>query len=182
MFIPSGAVQSAEDESTKHGQKLFHLYTNNPAAYQSTIEEDMPAPVGLILLKETHTSIQLENKSKPPEEFNATGLSNTTVEHVDAHLQDSVLVPGKITDLFFMAKVGDDSILQTDNGWLYGGMDLNGKITTLTSTGNCFECHRIAPHDRLFGIPRSDVYYRNPSVDISGKSVLKPRDQSATTP
>lgn len=160
----SGAVQSLAAAKTAHGQKLFHLFSNDPEAYKATVANGTPAPIGLILLKETHESIEFPAGMTLPEHLNPAQYPGTRVRAPSTD-QGTVLVPGEIVDLFFMAKVGTDSALQTDNGWLYGSMDLNGKINTLTSVGNCAECHQKAQGDRVIGLPKSTTLYINYKSD-----------------
>lgn len=157
-FFPSGPVVSNADQLSQHSGKLYHLFTNDPDGYKRTIDNITEAPVGLILLKETHIAVELkERSSRVPEELESPNhylLSAST-----NRTSDSNLVPGEIVELFFMAKIGSESLFATDNGWIYGEMDLDGNITTLTSTGTCKECHVNSPYDRVFGIPKPKTMY-----------------------
>lgn len=157
-FAPSGPVVSEADSDSIHSQKLYHLFATDPQAYHATIDDITEAPIGLILLKETHEAIELDGRaSRVPEELESPEFFWQRASSIRSSVPN--LVPGQITEYFFMAKVSQESALATDNGWLYGEMDLDGNITTLTSTGRCFECHSRSPYDRVFGIPKPKIMY-----------------------
>jgi hypothetical protein len=154
----SGARLSQSEAHSEHAQKIFHMYTNNPDGYESAIKDGTEAPLGLILVKENHAIDIVPSGSIVSDDIAPFALFPARVDS-DTYGDESVEIPGEITDLFFMAKVGQGSIFETDNGWVYGGMNLNRKIISISSVGNCHECHKRAPNDRLFGLPKPRAIY-----------------------
>jgi hypothetical protein len=158
MLSASGPRISQSMPPSEHTQKIFHLYTNAPDDYKSAVEDKTQAPVGLILVKENHEIQDVPVGSVVSDEIAPNALLPATVRH-KKHLEETTKIPGEITDLFFMAKIGQESIFETDNGWVYGGLDLNGKIISISSIGNCHDCHKLTPNDRLFGLPKAETVY-----------------------
>jgi hypothetical protein len=52
----------------------------------------------------------------------------------------------------------DPSTPGTDRGWAYGTVTADGKqVTSAGRVESCMRCHRKAPHDRLFGLPKEEA-------------------------
>jgi len=140
---PSGARMSQADPLTPHGRKLYHLYVSNTKGYFEASEGTTPAPVGLTLVKESHMAF-------------VAGINN------NARSSDSVklaYVPGPVTELFLMNKIGEQDTPETDQGWVYSVANPAGEIQVSGLIESCMKCHVKAPNDRLFGLaPATTVY------------------------
>ena len=61
--------------------------------------------------------------------------------------------PGEGAELFVMSKssnLADDS----NGGWIYGIVAPGGRVSAVGRLASCMACHRQAPNDRVFGLPR----------------------------
>jgi len=61
-----------------------------------------------------------------------------------AIVKESIDSAGRPADLFVMARGID--------GWVYGTVAADGRVTSAGEVETCKGCHVDAPHDRLFGI------------------------------
>ena len=59
---------------------------------------------------------------------------------------------GEYLGLFVMLKREADSP-GTMDGWAFGTVDPDGKVTSAGAVASCIACHRSAPHGGLFGWP-----------------------------
>jgi hypothetical protein len=110
-----------------HGQKLYWLYVKDVPAdgERGYLPQSGPVPVGQVLVKEAWVPEQGE----PPKAKEKAGL-------------------------FIMFKL-DPGTPDTDEGWVYGTVTADGKtVTSAGRVGSCMACHKKAPHDRLFGLPK----------------------------
>ena len=128
-----------------HGKKLYHLYVSDPIAYALASTSDRSAPVGLTLIKESHIALNPE----------VAGLNARSVSGAEP-----ALVPGAVTDLFVMMKIGNAGMAETDAGWVYATASPQGEIESIGMIESCIRCHEQADHDRLFGLaPATTVYF-----------------------
>jgi hypothetical protein len=73
---------------------------------------------------------------------------------IDPHTGTEVR-PSRKADMFIMYKV-DPATPGTDRGWVYGTVTPDGKkVTSAGRVESCMRCHKDAPHDGLFGLPRN---------------------------
>ena len=73
---------------------------------------------------------------------------------IDPHTGTEVR-PSRKADLFIMYKV-DPATPGADRGWVYGTVTPDGKkVTSAGRVESCMKCHKDAPHDGLFGLPRN---------------------------
>jgi hypothetical protein len=42
--------------------------------------------------------------------------------------------------------------VESDEGWLYATTTADGKVTSAGQIASCIRCHKLAPHERLFGL------------------------------
>lgn len=139
----SGARMSRAEAGSPHGRKLYHLYVSDPAAYAAALAGENPAPVGMTLIKESHEARLPQNGEAMPERYGTQGL-----------------VPGEITELFAMTKVGGEDTPGTDGGWVYRVAHPDGRVYVSGVIESCVRCHAHAKHDRLFGLaPATTVYF-----------------------
>jgi hypothetical protein len=134
---------SVSVDSATHGRKLFWLYVKlsppNSAEDDYTFG-DKPNPVGQVVVKESW---------RPKEVNDDTGSLPQAVDK-DGHVFRTA-EPGH---LFIMVK-SDPATPGTDEGWVYGTVTPDGKqVTCAGRVESCMSCHRDAPHDRLFGLPK----------------------------
>jgi len=156
---PRMSVSNSADSAT-HGRKIYALFAKDMID-KTYYEEHGPNPVGQVLVKEAWV----------PEDVTDTGervqavTRMITVRHEGVEKkQEDRYVPFAQCDgrtyhakekasLFVMYKL-DSQTPATDLGWVYGTLTADGK--TVTSSGrveSCMNCHKDAPHDRLFGLP-----------------------------
>jgi hypothetical protein len=147
---------SASPDAETHGQKLYSLFVKElpPETLTYTVP-GKPSPVGQAIVKE----------SWEPEEFTRKEGELKAVRRtirVGNEQREDVFFPfarkgGRLyhasrkSALFVMLKL-DPTTPGTDAGWVYGTATADG--TQVTASGrleSCMECHRDAPHDRLFG-------------------------------
>jgi hypothetical protein len=132
---PSVRFSRSRDEST-HGRKLYHLYSNDAPAYRAaTTEPRIAAPIGLTIVKEAHSAIEVSGHA-PAETATVTRDGRT-------------FTPGPITALFVMTRVAD----QASAAWTYATVDPDAMtVLTAGAISSCIKCHADAPHDGLFGL------------------------------
>jgi Cytochrome P460 len=154
---PSGARMSQAKAKTPHGKKLYHLYTSDPIAYESAANGESTAPIGLTLVKESHYA----NIATPSDNARSSIQGEPTY------------IPGAISELFIMTKVGINTTQNTDAGWIYSVANPQGEIQTSGLIQSCIACHEVAPHNRLFGLaPATTIYdpiYDPSSHDFIGR-------------
>lgn len=136
---------SASQDSTTHGRKVYWLYVKEAApgsAPGDYVAAGKPNPIGQVTVKESWVAEEVKPGDKNAD-TSALAYHNGRTYHA-----------GTRADLFIMYKL-DPQTPGTDQGWVYGTVSADGK--TVTSAGrldNCIQCHKDAPHDRLFGMVR----------------------------
>lgn len=147
---PSGPRMSQTQLGSPHGQKFYHLYVSDEIAYMDVASGNAPAPIGLTLVKESH--------------FESIG-SAIGYERSQCGI---AIVPGSISELFVMSKVGDANTPNTDAGWIYSLADSMGEIQLSGLIESCISCHQKAPNDRLFDLAPATTIYREPLLFNNG--------------
>jgi hypothetical protein len=150
---------SRSSDSSTHGRKLYSLfvkekpYDDAPNSY--TIQGRLN-PVGQVVVKEAWA----------PERVKDDGRKLEPVQRKDQNREDD-FVPyarhgGQLyhakekAGLFIMYKL-DPQTPGTDEGWVYGTVTADGKrVTSAGQVESCMGCHKDAPHDRLFGLPKEN--------------------------
>jgi hypothetical protein len=136
---PTLHAGTSKDDAT-HGQKLFHLYAKNNAAYVSDYKKT--APIGQVIVKESWHPVAV-----PPEEEQKKRSADTVLREGKFYRK------GERMGLFMMLKVGG-KVAGTDQGWVYGVVSGDGtKVLASGRIASCMGCHDNAPGDRLFGPP-----------------------------
>lgn len=132
------------------------------------------APIGQVIVKEAHQPVEItpqeyaelnRRTSKPFDGSAKMERSDDGGSLVDCEMEfrpiakvkskagDKYYRAGPISGLFVMMKL-DPSTSGTDQGWVYATLDETKKnITALGRIESCMNCHKDAPHDRLFGLP-----------------------------
>lgn len=122
MPLGTQGLRSDAEQKTPHGRKLYFMWAKDHDAYYTLGKVTGEQPVGQVLVKE----------SFHPKETGSREL-------------------GAKFGLFVMLRL-DPSTPGTDNGWVYGTLDAEGK--TVTSAGKvetCMGCHIDAGASRMFG-------------------------------
>jgi hypothetical protein len=148
---PSPRFSDSRDPAT-HGQKLYSLFLKEVLAYTSS--SAVSSPVGQVVVKEAWV---------PEEVKDDGGRKEPVVRKVEqedrfipyARGKDGRLYHAKEkAGLFVMFKL-DPQTPGTDEGWVYGTVTADGKkVTSAGRVESCMGCHKDAPHDRLFGLPK----------------------------
>jgi hypothetical protein len=142
MPMPSYPRRSASMNLDTHGRKLYYVFAKDRDAYLSR-NNKTPAFAGQAVVKEAWEV----------QEVPANTNYDTTASPVRYLREAEKLYHAKQkTSLFIMYRT-DPATPNTDNGWVYG--TLSPDAQTITSAGrvqSCMNCHKQAPHERLFGI------------------------------
>ncbi len=146
----SGPRMSQSKSGSAHAQKRYHLFASDGEAYTKASTGEIPNPIGLMLVKETHATDPLDNDKRFVLMDNELDWSLPNRVH------------GEVADLFLMFKVGDELMPGTDRGWIYGGATPGGEVYASGLIESCMNCHQSAPYDRLFGLAPADTIYFQP--------------------
>lgn len=151
MPPPPQVRMSAADAPGAHARKLYSVFARNHAAYpagsqtgQVVVKEAwMPQPV-------TDPSIRFDP--------DAVRRGEATTEGLDfyPYAQDAsgkLLHAGERAGLFLMFRA---PVPASPGGeeWIYATIDRTGAVTAAGRIASCIACHRDAPHDGLFGLPK----------------------------
>jgi hypothetical protein len=143
----SAPRQSASDDESTHGRKLYHLFASDPAAYLALGQASSGAGAD----------------AEPPEPVTplTPGSIGGHVEQVivkeawrakDPAAQATEQNKGDFAGLFVMIKYRE-APAESDDGWVYATVAAD-RVTTLEAgrIASCMGCHENAPHGRLFGL------------------------------
>jgi len=165
---PPTPIFSRAPEGSPHSRKLYHLYTDDAAGYwRATNGQDQGGV--LTLVKEAHAPVLFDvplgawsladlykHDRKSLAERRQRDVQGTAISPEDGN----IYTPGEVISLFVMHRVGDADTAGTDLGWIYGVTGPDGsEVWNAGLIESCMECHRKAPHGRLFGlqyVTRSD--------------------------
>jgi hypothetical protein len=161
MPLP-GSARYSEGDPASHGMKLFSVFAAMRDEYIHPTSDAVS--VGQVVVKESWKLEAID----PAQELSVTGASAsggalTATQQVDLQRIHSGFYPyatqGGVTyratdrfGLYMMAKL-DPTTADTDQGWLYGTVTMDGTVTAAGRVESCMGCHvASAKHERLFGI------------------------------
>ncbi|MDX2199298.1 MAG: hypothetical protein SF069_10060 [Phycisphaerae bacterium] len=166
---PHGIHQSASRDDSTHGRKLYYLYAKHGAAYKSATDfsdEYRERPVianDQILVKQSWAAIPCADST--PETDMPVSVFETRADVCPPlarearpdilQINGEYFRAGEFQGLFMMMQVGPPGTPGTDEGWVYASVAADRQ--TIQEVGlieSCVECHRSAPHGRLFGLPQ----------------------------
>jgi hypothetical protein len=164
---PPGLRLSESKDSPTHGQKLYAMF----AAFKengSYVKPGQPSLVNQTIVKESWVPEEVPDDGKPLQ------MAYRRYIHIDpakacssdyrgeereerylpyARKDGKLYRAAKQADLFIMYKM-DPTTPGTDQGWVYGTVTPERKVTSAGRVASCMKCHVNAPHDRLFGLSR----------------------------
>jgi len=157
---------SASKDSETHGRKLYSIFAkmSNRGCY---FTKGQTSPIGQVIVKESWLPEVVTDKDqylqplirKVKVHAKDAKDSTETVEMEDRYVpyvrKDGRLYhAAKQGPLFIMFRM-DPKTPDTDEGWVYGTTTADGKeVISAGRVESCMNCHRKAPHDRLFGLPK----------------------------
>ncbi|MGN6109119.1 MAG: hypothetical protein ACTHU0_28695 [Kofleriaceae bacterium] len=168
-------VRLSHDDDAPHGAKLYYLWASDRWNYQRASE---PIPVGFAIVKQSfhaRPATPQDLQPLPPREVPAPVPSlgeAGTGELVEApparaprpeglpleppiqtlQVEGRWLATGAPAGLFVMKKLGDRGLAGSDAGWIYGTVDVDGRVTSAGRVATCMGCHEDAARERLFGL------------------------------
>ena len=136
--------------ATEHGQKLYTLFARHRNDYVR--EGGAPQPEGQILVKESWV----------PREVPQAEADKAMTAAWECRTRNGAWIPYARKDgrayrateragLFIMVKTGGPES-EADQGWIYGTVSPEGKVTSAGRVASCMSCHQDAKGDRIFGI------------------------------
>jgi len=135
-------------EQGPHGRKLYWLYAKNRAQYMAASAEHSQ-PVGQVIVKEAWKPEQTDRK-----EGYLVSVASPSPDVVGGMYSPFAKRDGKVFEaterlgLYVMCKLGPE----TDAGWIYGTLDVDGNVTAAGRLPSCMKCHEQTDNDRLFGL------------------------------
>lgn len=153
--FPAMARFSSSSDADTHGRKLYSLFAKNRKEYIE-IGKTKAASVGQVIVKESW--IPEETTEVKPGALDRKGIVHTGASKTDSDLfypfatkDGKAYKATKRAGLFVMMKL-DPKTPGTDEGWVYGTVDADGKkVTSSGKVESCMKCHVDAKFDRLFG-------------------------------
>lgn len=137
---PYARTSQAERE---HGGKLYVLYARF-ADGGEYLRPGVPAKVGQTLVKESWQKVDgLRDGPTEADRRYPLGLMLTD-DGGTSHAGDAL-------GLYVMHKL-EPGTEGTDDGWIYGTVDRNGRVTAAGRVASCIQCHEDASEDRRFGL------------------------------
>jgi hypothetical protein len=159
---PPQARFSRSTDTETHGRKLYWLFVMLHDVSGSYAMRGGTSPVGQVVVKESWMpeEVSPETPLTPLTRKVKARVGDRLVEQEDSFLpyarQDGKLYHAKKKGpLFVMFKV-DPQTPGTDEGWVYGTVAGGKEVTSAGRVESCMKCHQDAPHDRLFGVARTD--------------------------
>lgn len=149
---------SKSNDDASHGHKLYSIFAKDSPQYLLTGKEKASTkpvqvePVARLPGDDNCLQVLVKESWIPElaQDRNQRGEDNLLpLAHKGKWYRAS-----KPAGLFIMMQF-DSKTPDTDAGWVYATIAADGK--TVTSSGlvkNCMECHRAAPHGRVFGLSR----------------------------
>lgn len=138
-------------EKGPHGDKIYWLFAKHRSEYMAASSEHSQ-PVGQVIVKEAwkpeltdrttgyEVSVELPNPD-------IVGGSYSPFAQRDGKVYKATERRG----LYVMFKL-DPETEQTDQGWVYGTLDVDGNVTAAGRLSSCMKCHEQTDNDRLFGL------------------------------
>jgi hypothetical protein len=151
--LPGVAYMSESTDPATHGQKLYSVFVKRRDVYPAG-----PHGADQVVVKESWTA---ERVSTPYEPERAGDTTNQAGNHFYPYAKkgDAVYRAAARAGLYLMFKV-DPPGPDTDQGWVYATLTADGRVTAAGRVDSCISCHDHAPHDRLFGVPKSPAGVR----------------------
>ncbi len=149
--LPGIARQSMSNDPTTHGQKLYSVFVRDYAGYPE------PSNPGQVVVKE---SFHADVVTDPDASF-APAASGAPTDGGD-HFYPFAMSNGKLyraglpAGLFIMYRDAP-GVPDTDDGWTYATVSPASEVTASGRIDSCIGCHLLAPHGRLFGVPKFHV-------------------------
>jgi hypothetical protein len=146
--LPGIARQSTSNDPTTHGQKLYSVFVKDYAGYPE------PSNPGQVVVKE---SFHADLVTDPDASF-APAASIAPTDAGD-HFYPFATSNGKLyraglpAGLFIMYRDAPGTP-DTDDGWTYATVSPASEVTASGRIDSCVACHVVAPHGRLFGVPK----------------------------
>ena len=146
---PGIARPSESNDPTTHGQKLYSVFARNHAEYPDGPHTDQ------VIVKESWTAELVTDADAGfhPESHDA-GAGATDNFYPYARSDGGVYRAAEPAGLYIMFKVTPPTP-DTDEGWVYATITATGELTAAGRVSSCMGCHEVAPHERLFGVPKS---------------------------
>ena len=140
--IPAPFVKKSGADK-EHGGKLYLLYARFADGLQY-VKPGEPAQVGQTLVKEAWQCAAGD----------PSGATEASRRYMGSLILDEGGQKWHATDaagLFVMHKL-DRATKDTDDGWVYGTVDRDGRVTSAGRVASCMRCHEGATEDRRFGL------------------------------
>lgn len=153
MPMPARARLSDSGDDATHGRKLYTLYAKDPVAYgarkSAMPEQDAPglADLAQVVVKEAWKPVV----SDVPVQGTMSGERREGL--LPALHDGKAYVPGDKAGLYVLFKPVKTE-LETDAGWVYGTISVDGTVTSAGKVGSCMGCHQQATQERLFGLAK----------------------------
>lgn len=152
---PGVARPSASEDETTHGRKLYSVFAKNRDAYPMGPHTDQ------VVVKESWIAERVEG---PDAAYNPGayrpdgGAPGDAGDHFYPFAQSDggVFRAAAPAGLYIMFKL-EPTAPDTDEGWGYATITNEGVVTASGRVGSCMTCHEDAPHERLFGVPKSPL-------------------------
>jgi hypothetical protein len=161
--MPGVARVSESGDAASHGQKLYSLFAKNREEYIHLTGDTVAA--GQVVIKESWGLEEIPEASAVVAGKTLSAAQQaalTEKQKVDYARASSGFYPYAKKDgktfrateragLYVMMKLATNGA-NTDQGWVYGTLTMDRKITSAGRVASCMGCHESADHDRLFGI------------------------------
>jgi hypothetical protein len=146
--LPGVAYMSDSTDAETHGQKLYSVFVKNRDVYPLG-----PHGADQVVVKESWTAERVTTSYNPE----AAALANHDNHFYPyAKKGDAVYRAAARAGLYLMFRTAAPAP-DTDQGWVYATLTADGRLTASGRIDSCIGCHEHAPHDRLFGVPKSPV-------------------------
>ncbi len=164
MPMPGQARPSESGDGATHGEKLYSLFAKDREQYLRPTSDTVA--VGQVVVKESWgleeiraaDAIVAGKYLSPAEQAALTQKQLIDYQRTQSGFHPYATRDGKIfraterAGLYVMVKVGSADAPNTDQGWIYGTLTMDRKITSAGRVASCMGCHESADHDRLFGL------------------------------
>jgi hypothetical protein len=146
---PGIARESESNDPATHGQKLYSVFARNHAEYPEGPHTDQ------IIVKESWTAELVTDADAgfQPGSYQPTPDASDNF-YPYAKGDAGVYRAAEMAGLYIMFRV-DAATPDTDEGWVYATVTNTGELTAVGRVASCMGCHETAPHERLFGVPKS---------------------------
>ena len=160
MPDPGRAHVSTSKDTDTHGQKLYSLFAKDQRAYMM-LGEKRTVAVGQVVVKESwvpEETTEVKPGGVDAKKVVLTGDRTLKGDHFYPYATKGgkVFKASKPAGLFIMMKL-DPKTPDTDTGWVYGTVSVDGKtVTAAGKVESCMKCHQDAKYDRLFWFSKNE--------------------------